>query len=93
MTIKNLLALATLICTSGMALAEDVAVPAATEAQPQTATVNVPARGITMSKVETTFGAPTQREAAIGKPPITRWEYPNFVVYFEHEHVIHSVLR
>jgi len=93
MTIKNLLALATLICASSMALAEDVAVPAATAAQPQTATVNVPARGITMSKVEATFGAPTQRESAVGKPPITRWEYPNFVVYFEHEHVIHSVLR
>jgi len=28
----------------------------------------------------------------VGKPPISRWEYPGFVVYFEHEHVIHSVV-
>ena len=29
---------------------------------------------------------------AVGKPPISRWEYPGFVVYFEHDHVIHSVV-
>ena len=29
---------------------------------------------------------------AVGNPPISRWEYPGFVVYFEHEHVIHSVV-
>lgn len=93
MTIKNLLVLATLLGASGIAWAEDVNVPAATDSPAQTPTVNVPARGITMSKVESAFGAPTQRAAAVGKPPITRWEYPNFVVYFEHEHVIHTVLR
>lgn len=50
-----------------------------------------PARGMTMEKVEATFGAPTNRAAPVGEPPITRWEYPGFVVYFEHQHVIHTV--
>ncbi len=46
---------------------------------------------MTMTRVESTFGAPSNRVAAVGQPPITRWEYPGFVVYFEHQHVIHTV--
>jgi hypothetical protein len=52
---------------------------------------NRPARGMSMDKVEATFGAPTHRLPAVGEPPITRWEYPGFVVYFEHQRVIHTV--
>lgn len=52
---------------------------------------NRPARGMSMDKVEATYGAPTHRVAPVGEPPITRWEYPGFVVYFEHQVVIHSV--
>jgi hypothetical protein len=51
-----------------------------------------PARGMTMSQVTTKFGAPVSKVPAVGKPPISRWEYPGFVVYFEHDHVIHSVV-
>jgi hypothetical protein len=50
-----------------------------------------PTRGMSMDKVEATFGAPTNRTAPVGEPPITRWEYPGFTVYFEHQHVIHTV--
>jgi hypothetical protein len=54
--------------------------------------VNTPSRGMTMSQVASKFGEPVTKVAAVGKPPISRWEYPGFVVYFEHEHVIHSVV-
>jgi hypothetical protein len=27
----------------------------------------------------------------VGQPPITRWVFPTFVVYFEYQHVIHAV--
>ena len=50
-----------------------------------------PARGMSMEKVEATFGTPSNRSQAVGEPPITRWEYPGFVVYFEHHLVIHTV--
>ena len=50
-----------------------------------------PARGISMDRVEAMFGEPTRRQAAVGDPPIARWEYPGFIVYFEYDHVIHSV--
>jgi hypothetical protein len=45
-----------------------------------------------MERVESAFGAPTNRHAAVGDPPITRWDYPGFAVYFEYQHVIHSVV-
>lgn len=54
---------------------------------------NHPNRGLSMAKVEAAFGAPTQRVPAVGNPPITRWDYPGFVVYFEHEIVLHSVVK
>jgi hypothetical protein len=51
-----------------------------------------PTRGMTMAQVATRFGAPTSKLAPVGQPPIARWEYPGFVVYFEREYVIHSVV-
>jgi hypothetical protein len=54
--------------------------------------VATPSRGMTMDQVATKFGAPVTKVPPVGKPPISRWEYPGFVVYFEHEHVIHSVV-
>ena len=55
------------------------------------ATVETPARGTSMAQVEARFGAPSQRYAAVGQPPITRWVYPSFVVFFEYSHVVHAV--
>ncbi len=51
-----------------------------------------PARGMTMETVESRWGAPVTKRSAIGDPPITRWEYPSFVVYFEYRNVIHAVV-
>jgi hypothetical protein len=53
--------------------------------------VDKPARGSSMKSVEARFGAPSSRHATVGKPPITRWDYPGFSVYFEYEHVVHAV--
>jgi hypothetical protein len=52
-----------------------------------------PTRGMTMATVERRWGEPTSRSAAVGQPPITRWEYPGFVVFFEYRHVVHAVAR
>lgn len=50
-----------------------------------------PHRGMTMDAVQAKFGEPTTRHPAVGEPPITRWDYPAFSVYFEHQYVIHAV--
>ena len=52
-----------------------------------------PARGESKARVEERFGQPNRTVAAVGEPPISRWEYPGFIVYFEHDHVIHAVPR
>ncbi len=51
-----------------------------------------PTQGMSMADVEQKFGMPEQKFAAVGEPPITRWQYADFLVYFEHSHVIHSVV-
>ena len=60
---------------------------------PQASSAMSPARGLSMTQVENRFGAPSQRIAAVGEPPISRWVYPQFVVYFEGSYVIHAVVR
>jgi hypothetical protein len=50
-----------------------------------------PPRGVTMAHVEQRFGAPQDRLAAVGEPPITRWVYPGYTVVFEYDRVLHSV--
>jgi hypothetical protein len=54
--------------------------------------VTTPTRGMSMEQVSTKFGTPVTKVPAVGKPPISRWEYPGFIVYFEADHVIHSVV-
>ncbi|MGI9343193.1 MAG: hypothetical protein ACR2QV_10090 [Gammaproteobacteria bacterium] len=50
-----------------------------------------PNRGMSMDSVEARWGTPRSKRGAVGDPPITRWEYPTFVVYFEYRNVIHAV--
>ncbi len=52
---------------------------------------DLPPQGMTMAKVQKTFGAPVKKVAAVGKPPITRWVYPDYTVIFEYKHVVQSV--
>jgi hypothetical protein len=50
-----------------------------------------PARGMSAAQVEHRYGTPVEKLAAVGQPPIIRWVYPGFTVYFEDRHVLHSV--
>ena len=56
-------------------------------------TTERPSRGQTMATVETRVGSPSSKASAVGAPPIARWEYPGFTVFFEYDHVIHAVAR
>lgn len=81
--------LAALASLSAVAHAETLVV--GDEVQLRESTVARPARGASMQAVEAKFGAPAQRHSAVGQPPITRWDYPGFSVFFEYEHVVHAV--
>jgi hypothetical protein len=52
-----------------------------------------PTRGMTQAKVEADYGSPQNARPAVGDPPITRWEYADFVVFFEYDKVIHAVTK
>ncbi len=60
--------------------------------------VALPKRGTSMAQIEARFGAPQQKISAVGggsrrTPPITRWIYAGFSVYFENNHVVDAVLN
>ncbi len=76
------------LATAPVALAQTFGTPAAPA---ETVIVATPSRGQAMGAVERQHGAPTERFAAVGNPPITRWVYPTMIVYFEYDHVVHTV--
>lgn len=62
------------------------------DAVPQEITIQLPGRGMPMTTVEEKFGSPHTKYDEVGDPPITRWDYPEFSVYFEYQFVIHAVV-
>jgi hypothetical protein len=82
-------AIALLFAFGAMASAETVNMGGATAGSEY----DRPTRGMTQASVESRYGSPVAVKAAVGEPPITRWEYPNFVVFFEYDKVIHAVLK
>jgi hypothetical protein len=85
---KTLLALTLALCAAPLC-AETLLVGETVQVKP--VTVQLPQRGSSMATVESKFGAPRARHAAVGQPPITRWDYQGFSVYFENQHVVHAV--
>lgn len=86
--LPQLLAATIVAVASSAALADELNTPPA----PSSGQAQGPSRGMSMEKVEATFGAPSERIPPVGEPPITRWKYPGFEVYFEHQLVIHTVV-
>ena len=52
-----------------------------------------PVNGMPAADVERRFGPPREKTAAVGNPPISRWVYDHFTVYFEYQLVLHSVVH
>jgi len=67
-------------------------IPTADGIAVKSADVATPHRGMTKDQVASQFGAPISKVAPVGQPPISRWEYAGFIVYFEGDHVIHTVV-
>lgn len=79
------------LCT-GAVPAQMLSIPVGQQA-PELQGISVPKRGMSQAEVEAQFGAPQARGEAIGQPPISRWEYADYDVYFEQDRVLHTVLR
>lgn len=93
-TAQRLLAAVALSAACALpAQADQLEVPAAGS---PSASPAMPGRGLHMDVVLRRFGDPTERLAPVGgglpqHPPITRWVYPGYTVYFENQLVIASV--
>jgi len=81
-----------LALVSAAAILAAAALPSFAADAPPAPTGDRPENGMKMNAVEARYGAPAARYPAVGLPPITRWDYPGFVVYFENDLVLHAVL-
>jgi len=94
----HLVILAAGLLNIGSASADVLSYPTDSEAAAeQSNNMPLPERGLTMTQVESRYGEPSQRHAPVPpkgnwpKPPIIRWDYVDFSVFFERDKVIHSV--
>ena len=61
--------------------------------------MQTPRSGTSMDSVRQTHGSPLTEHPTVStaggpqQPPITRWDYSGFSVFFEHDRVIHSVVH
>ncbi len=76
---------------SSSALGEVIHIPVGQQA-PALRHLPRPIRGMSVETVLNEFGEPNSMTAPVGDPPISKWSYDNYTVYFESSVVIHSVL-
>jgi len=79
---------ALLLCSS--TLAQTLEIPLGQQGD---AVAGLPQLGESKRSVLERFGLADEEHPAVGQPPITRWDYRSFSVYFEYDHVINSVLH
>lgn len=79
-----------LLALSVPAHAEIIRIPIGQQGHAET---TIPSRGDSKNKVLDHFGLADEEHPAVGQPPITRWDYREFSVYFEGNRVINSVLH
>jgi hypothetical protein len=89
----KLIILITVICL-GVATtqAEVIKIPIGSQAQAEK-NIDRPQRGLSKEMVEARFGAPQGMIDAVGDPPISSWNYATYVVFFEYDLVLHTVLK
>lgn len=59
----------------------------------QTERLDLPVNGMNQDEVRKRFGTPANAESPVGDPPITRWDYEGWSVYFEYDLVLFTVLH
>ena len=88
------LALAFLVAATATAQADVLLMDSINAVPPNNASgVPRPHRGSSMTTVRGQYGDPVEQMPAVGEPPITRWTYPRYTVYFEHQHVLDVVVH
>jgi hypothetical protein len=71
--------------------AEQVTIPVGSQAE--RSQTRLPVNGMNESTVEDRWGTPQKVVEPVGQPPISQWHYQEFVVYFENNRVLHTVMK
>ena len=93
---KALLMFAVLSALSVSASADELAVPEPAAPENSAPAFALPTKGMKMAAVQQQYGEPVKKHPAAGggsrkQPPIRRWDYSGFSVFFEHSHVVDVV--
>ena len=83
------LCLPLLLITTLPLKAQTLEIPLGEQGDPQL--TQLPQTGESRRSVLERFGLADEEHAPVGQPPITRWDYREFSVYFEYDHVVNSV--
>ena len=59
----------------------------------QAGRMELPKNGQHKADIEAKFGAPAEKQSAVGDPPISSWKYDRYSVYFEYDLVLFTVLH
>jgi hypothetical protein len=89
---RRLLMAAAIYCCAAEHIAHAQVIKIPVGQQSDTA-ATLPQRGATQATLETQRGQPLNKTAAVGNPPISRWDYAGYSVYFERDTVIHSIVN
>ncbi len=87
----KLIGLCLMVMTS-LSYGQTILIPVGSQVN-KTINTTLPDKGLSQAEVVARYGEPAYQSAATGEPPISRWTYPTFSVYFEGDTVIHSVIK
>lgn len=91
MMLSALALTAFILAPSGTVVAEQITIPVGS--QTDRASISIPQIGMSQASVRAKWGAPMEIRGPVGEPPISQWYYQDFIVYFENNHVLHTVLK
>ena len=89
MVLALILGLIVLTAPVGTAIADVLLIEEVRQAE----SMKLPTNGMNTSEVRAAYGDPANTHAPVGDPPITRWDYANWSVYFEYDLVLFTVLK
>ena len=81
----------TLLLASTATNAQTIQIPVGQQAQDKQSIAR-PRAGMKQDQVRNTFGNPVEWTNPVGEPPISKWIYQDFIVVFEYDQVLHSLL-
>lgn len=85
------LALTGLFAGTPFSVAEQITLPIGE--QTKKSDMQLPRRSMDKESVRQEFGDPREMVDAVGEPPISQWVYADYIVYFEDNWVLYSVVK